>query len=529
MLALTVALVLFSFDAAAPVPTLHARIDTNLESSAEFRSHDAGPADDAEFCRRLYLDLTGKIPSTSELRIFLTDRSPTKRSALIDTLLASDEHARHLATHFDITLMERRADTQVPREAWMRFLFTSFKGNRPWHDITREVLSGDDADPNARHKAKFFLERAAEPHLITRDVSRLFLGTNLQCAQCHDHPLVEDYKQDDYYGLFAFVNRTSLLSDKAKKRSTLSEKADGEASFQSVFDPKKVTKTSLPRVPGGMALMDPKVDPKMLYVTAPAANVAGIPHYSRRQQLAAQMARPDYEPFRRNLANRLWAFMMGRGLVEPLDMDHSGNPPTHPEILDAISDELRAGNMDIRHILRQIARTRAYQRSSLPKTDAKEPPLYSVAPLKPVTPEQLALSLLEATGYIATQRLSLGTKVTEEALHTRIAPLLPTFAKVYGNEPGTAAAFDARIDQALFLANGPTVRSWLVDRPGSLLARLKAVKGDALADELYLSVLSRLPDATERRELADLLKRQPGALAEIAWGLMASTEFRFNH
>ncbi|MGL4554680.1 MAG: DUF1549 domain-containing protein [Gemmataceae bacterium] len=521
------ALAALTLDAAAPAP-LYSRIDALVEAEPDFRAHDAGPADDAEFCRRVFLDLTGRLPPVDRTRAFLADRAAGKRPALIDALLASDEHARHLATHFDVTLMERRPDVQVPHAAWAEFLFTAFKANRPWDETAREVLSGDD-DPARRHRAKFFLERAAEPHLVTRDISRLFLGTNLQCAQCHDHPLVEDYKQDDYYGLFAFVGRTSLLADGRKKRGTLSEKADGEASFQSVFDPKKVTKTSLPRVPGGVALMDPKADPKSLYVTAPAAAVAGVPRYSRRQKLAGQVARADYGPFRRNLANRLWALLMGRGLVEPLDMDHSGNPPTHPEVLDAIADELLARRMDVRHVLRQIANTRAYQRSSVPKSDAKDAPLYAAAPLKPLTPEQLALSVLEATGYAETQRRSLGARPAEAALHARLSPLVPTFVKVYGGEAGSAAGFDARIDQALFLANGPAVRSWLVDRPGSLLARLKGLKGDALADELYLSVLGRLPDAQERREVAAALARRPGSLAEVAWGLIASTEFRFNH
>jgi hypothetical protein len=150
-------------------------------------------------------------------------------------------------------------------------------------------------------------------------------------------------------------------------------------------------------------------------------------------------------------------------------------------------------------------------------------------PLKPLSPEQLAYSLLEATGYAATQRMALGPKATEAELDARLSPLVPPFVRIYGSAPGTAAEFDARMDQALFLANGPTVRSWLVERPGTLLGRLKGLKGDALADELYLSVLCRLPDAEERREVAEALKRRPGSLAEVAWGLLASTEFRFNH
>jgi hypothetical protein len=516
--------------AANPEP-LHARIDAAIESAEEFAKYDAGVADDAEFCRRVHLDLTGRLPTPAQLRAFFVDKSPAKRAALIDALLASPEHARHLATHFDVSLMERLADTHVPKAEWTAFLYESFKANRPWDALAREILSGDDSDPKARHRVKFYLERGAEPNLVTRDISRLFLGTNLQCAQCHDHPLVEDYKQADYFGLFAFVNRTSLVVDKAKKKATLSEKADGEASFQSVFDPKKITRTTAPRVPGGNPLEDPKADPKNLYVTAPAKDVAGVPRYSRRAQLASQIARIDYEPFRRNLANRLWALLFGQGLVEPLDMDHSGNPAVNPAVLDAITEELLHNKMDIRATLRQIANTRAYQRSSIPKegSDAAEAPPFAVAPLKPLSPEQMAWSLAEATGLVETNRLALKDKMSEPELFGRIAPQLAGIVRIYANQPGTAAHFEARADQALFLANGPTVRSWLVVRPGSLLERLSKRKGDALADELYLSTLARLPDAEERQELAEMLKRKPDALAEIAWGLLASTEFRFNH
>src|SRR5262249_29070521 len=153
------------------------------------------------------------------------------------------------------------------------------------------------------------------------DISRLFLGTNLQCAQCHDHPRVVEYRQEHYYGLFAFVSRTTLANNRLRRMGTLSEKADGEVTFQSVFDPKKVTKTALPRVPGMPAIKDPPIDKTKLYLVRPTPTTAAVPRYSRRAQLAGALARVDNVAFRRNIANRLWAQMMGRGLIEPLDMD----------------------------------------------------------------------------------------------------------------------------------------------------------------------------------------------------------------
>src|SRR5262249_32068441 len=152
-----------------------------------------------------------------------------------------------------------------------------FTANKPWDQLVRELLSADGVDPNQRAAAKFYLDRDAEPNLLTRDVSRLFLGMNLQCAQCHDHPRIDDYKQDHYYGLFAFFNRTVLFADKAKKVSSLGEKADGEVMFQSVFDPAKVTKTTGPRVPFGMLVTEPKFEKGQEYEAPPTGGARPVP------------------------------------------------------------------------------------------------------------------------------------------------------------------------------------------------------------------------------------------------------------
>ncbi len=514
----------------APRVPLHQRIDELVAAKrADFAKFDAGPASDAEIFRRLHLDLIGRIPTAAEARAFLADRAPAKRTTLIDELLVSPEHARHMADVFDVMLMERQPSALVPQVEWHEFLRRSFLANTAYDVMAREILSGDDADPKTRYRAKFILDRAAEPHRVTRDLARLFLGMNLQCAQCHDHPLNEDWKQDHYYGLHAFVIRTSIVADTKAKISRLAEKADGEVSFQSVFDPRKVTKTTLPRAPFGPALPDVVVDKAKPYTLVPAAGVASKPKYSRRARLAEAIARPDYVPFRRNIANRLWAKMMGRGLVEPFDRDSVVNPPSHPELLELLADDIAARKFDMRSFLRELALSRTYQRSSERPAGDRDGPLYSTAILKPLTPEQLGWCLIQATGLMETHRLALGTKATEETIYASLGGLIPTFTRVFGGNPGEAQTFDARMDQALFLANGPTVRSWLISRPGSLIARLEKLSGAALADELYLSVFTRLPDDEERKEVVDFLARRPKALADLAWGLIASTEFRFNH
>jgi hypothetical protein len=524
--------------AAGPAPApLHQRIDRLVAAGHKDRTRRAAPpASDAEFLRRVYLDLTGTIPTSAEARAFLADKTADKREKLIDHLLASPEFARRLAMFFDVMLMERRPDQHVPHGQWHEYLRASFAANKPWDKLAREILSADGADPKMRPAAKFILDRAAEPNLVTRDVSRLFLGMNLQCAQCHDHPRIEDYRQQHYYGLYAFLSRTSVVTDNRLRLVVLSEKADGEVSFQSVFDRKKTVKNTTPRVPGGPALIDP-ADPKLKgYVAAPANGVRGVPRFSRRTLLAGALARGDYAPFRRNIANRLWALMMGRGLVEPLDLDHSDNPPSHPELLDLLGREMAAHQFNIKWMLRQLALSATYQRASaLPDgVREKDAPPYAAARLKPLSPEQLAFGLMQATGLTDHHRVSLGKGATEAALYARLSGNVGPFVQSFGARPGNAEGFDSRIDQALFLANGPLVRSWLNQHAHGLTDRLsRLTTGDAVAEELYLSILTRSPDAEERKEVREFLAGKPadrsGALRDLAWALLASAEFRFNH
>jgi hypothetical protein len=526
---------------AAPAPAeapLHERIDQAVAAGRPDFGQQAAPrADDAEFIRRVFLDLTGSIPPAADVRAFLKDAAADKREKLIDRLLASPEHARHLQQVFDVLLMERRPDKQVPRPIWQEYLRQSFADNKPWDQLVRELLSADGSDPKARPAAKFYLDRDGEPHLLTRDVGRLFLGMNLQCAQCHNHPHVPAYPQDLYYGIFAFLNRSFLFPEKGGKQAVFAEKAEGEATFQNVFDPGKVTRTGRPRVPFGPEVKEPAFDKGQEYAVAPAAGVRPVPRYSRRAQLAAQVAAADNVPFKRNIANRLWALLMGRGLVHPVDMDHPGNAPSHPELLTLLADELASHRFDLRLYLRELALSTTYQRSSRPPSEGSkpDPAAFAVAALKPLSPEQLAWSVMQATGLSDAERLALGKNPSEPALYAKLAGQAAPFAAVFGGQPGQpGAAFQATVDQALFLSNGGLVRGWLAPRPGNLADRLgRLQRADAVAEELFLSVLSRPPSAEEQQEVADYLQARPkdraAALQELAWVLVTSAEFRFNH
>ena len=353
-------LLLASSAAAADALPLHARIDRHVAAG------QVGPlavqASDNEFIRRLHLDLTGRIPSSAEARDFIDNKSITKRREAIDALLASPEYARHMAAVFDVMLMERRADKYVKTPAWRGYLRNAFAANKPWDTLAAEIIGTDGNRTGVPHAAaKFILDREAEPNLVTRDLARKFFGMDLQCAQCHDHPNIDDYYQRDYYGIYAFVSRIFVFRPDAKKPAVLAERASGEAKFKSVFT--DVSGGMRPRVPAGFEISEPIFAPGDEWQVAPNPKnkkVRGIPKYSRRAQLAKHAAASPY--FRRNIANRLWGHMMGRALVEPADGLHTANPAAHPALLGILAEDFAAMKFDVRAFLRELALSQTYQR-----------------------------------------------------------------------------------------------------------------------------------------------------------------------
>jgi hypothetical protein len=556
---LTATIVLFlamTADQARGQVALRDRIDQAIEGARGGRV--APPADDAEFLRRASLDLTGTIPTADQARAFLEDTNPAKREAFIDRVLGSLDFARRMQVVFDVMLMERRPAANVPAAEWEAFLFNAFADNRPLDVVAREILAADGSDLEHRGPSRFFLDREGEPNLLTRDVGRMFLGRDMQCAQCHDHVLYDDYKQADYYGLFAFFNRTYLVKD-AAGLATLGEKADGDVTFKSVFK-KKVTHTTGPHILDAEPLVEPAALPKgEEYWAAPSDKIRAIPRFSRRSQLAAALASKEVPEFNRNLANRLWAVVMGRGIVHPLDLHTDANPPTHPELLDMLAGELAAMNYDARAFIRELVLTRTYARSSIPSpsltTDDTADGEYAVAMLKPLGPEQLAWSLMQAAGILASTRANihqrfydsdprfvqltqaddkrreLGERMEATAFYEQMKSNSGTFLTLFSRAPGQSQdGFDASVHQALFLSNSQLVQSWIES-----LANRAATNGDdnGVIDELYLSMLTRFPDPEERAEAAGYVASRKdarkAAIAELAWALLTSTEFRFNH
>jgi hypothetical protein len=217
-------------------------------------------------------------------------------------------------------------------------------------------------------------------------------------------------------------------------------------------------------------------------------------------------------------------------------MDHGGNPPSHPELLDLLAAEFIDHRYDVKWLVRQIALSNAYQRSSVIPVGMEEVPedRYLAGILKPLTPEQFAYAILQATGQADAERIALGAKGTEAQLDAKLQPRVAPFRSMFGGRAGeTQDGFAATLDQTLFLKYGSAVRGMIAPRAGNLADRLaKLTDADAYADELFISILSRRPSTDERQDVAKVLSSttdRAAATAELIWALVASAEFRFNH
>ena len=552
-LAIVVGCVAFLFQAEARTDEgsepLHQRIDRLIaDPTVDYQKHASELASDAEFLRRVYLDLTGRIPAADQAREFFKDTDSNKRLRTIDRLLKSPEHARHLQHHLDVMLMQRLPQKHVEVQQWREYLFASIRENKSWDMLTREILSADGFDAEHRAPARFLLDRELKAEETTRALGRVFLGRDLQCAQCHDHPNIDDYAQRHYFGLNAFLNRSYLFTDPKSKKKSIGEKADGTVKFTSVFT--NVESETAPQMLDLPPFEDPDPD-KEPYVSKPEKKSRGVPKYSRRLLLAKAVTDPANRDFRLNIANRLWALVMGRGLVEPLDMFHSENPPSHPKLLDLLANDLAEHGYDMRRTIREIVLSRTYQRSSrLSHDEASESERYYAGLLKPLSPEQLAWSMMQATGIVKkTHRKMAVTLQTdrpalpapsgdfafklEALINKEQTAHVDTFVTVFASA-NESSRFDATANQALFVLNGELIGEWLKPDKDNLTARLlECETPEQVAEELFLSLLTRRPTENEIAALANLLKEdkadRTAVLKQAVRSILCSAEFRLNH
>ena len=522
---------------------LHSQIDRLIAARAG--EPVSGRSDDAEFFRRVQLDFAGAIPSAAEVRAFLKDPATNKRTLLIDRLLASDAFAAHWTDRLSVMLVERQNLGKVTDTEWRSFLINSLKTKPRWDGMVREMIAAT-GQGEGRPAMKFL--GTGDHHAMTEDIARLFLGMDLQCARCHDHPSVDEWKQAHYWGLFAYLNQTkNATSSKDKKAYFVEGVATKKVDFQSVF--KTENEDTGPRLPGGKEVAIPKFE-KGQELEKPAADgLPGVPRFRPRKLLARDLTAKGNQYFARNSVNRFWFLLMGRGLVHPLDQLHAKNPPSHPKLLDLLMREFAAHGFEVKWLLREIALSESYQRGSRLPKGVKEvkPESWRTAHPKPLTPEQLLGAVMKATGntkWVRAMKAPAGAeKFNRKGYFTGTHRELPPsydevraiFLQTYTEPAGTPEVdFVPGLNKALFLMNDRLIQHWLKPQKGNLVERLgKLKKPGPITEELYLTVLGRLPEAAETKTVADYLKQneknRTHALGDLAWALLNSTEFRLNH
>ncbi|MFP6657442.1 MAG: DUF1549 domain-containing protein [Pirellulales bacterium] len=465
------------------------------------------PATDAEFLRRVYLDIIGTLPRADEARIFLADERTDKRSRLVDRLLQRPEFADYWALKWsDLLRVNRRELGHKQAYEYYRWIHQSFAQNKPLDRFATELLTaaGALADVPAGH----FYQVVKQPGEMASTVSQLFLGVRIECAQCHHHPY-DRWSQTDYYGMQAFFTQVGLK--KSPRGEMLLASSNSETKHPQTGE-----------VVFAHALSEP----------VPAESPKG----DRRQLLAAWVTSADNRWFARNLANRAWADLLGRGIVEPIDDFRLTNPPSNPELLDALAKHLVEHQFDCHELIRTIAGSRTYQRScQVNDTNEQDEQNFSRYPFKPIEAEVLLDAVCQVTG--TSEKFS-GVPYGSRAIQLWDSEVRHDFLKLFGRPTRVTPCECERVNeptvgQVLHALNSPRIQTKLSHVDGRISDLLRQFDNDDnLVEELYLAIFSRYPTKLERKTVADYLSQNSNrrqATEDIAWSMLNSLEFLFNH
>ena len=518
----------------------------------EFQITPSNRASDGEWCRRLYLDVLGRIPSVEELTEFLQDKDPNKRRALVNKLLHDDnyteEYARNWTTIWTNVLIGRNGgterDTLTSREGMQKYLRDTFARNKPYNRMVYELVTATGNNKPGKEgfngAVNYLAMKVNEEKgtLATSSVSKTLLGLQVQCTQCHNHPFNE-WKQQKFWEFNAFFRQTRMLrryipgTRDIDFAELVDEDYEGELNTPenaAIFYELRngLTKVAYPAFVDGK-----KVESQSGFVE----------DVVRRQELAKFMM--DSEFLDKMIVNRMWAHFMGYGFTKPIDDLGPHNPPTHPALLDYLGQEVRNNSYDLKTLISWIVLSEPYALSSkMNKSNTQDDPLLGETPkfshfyLRQMQAEQLYESLI-----IATQaHKSRGGYEEQEKTKTE---WLKQFTIAFGtDEGGEATTFNCTIPQALMLFNGDLVKQATSDAKGSFLWSISTdskLKPAGKIEHLFLAGMARKPSRKELSVANQLLrarwqdakgdkeKAQVQALQDIWWAVLNSNEFIINH
>ncbi len=472
--------------------------------------------DDATFLRRVTIDLCGRLPTVAEVREFLASADARKREQAVERLLATEDHAAFMAMRWGTILRNSHlAGSERAAYAFHNWLKDLFARNRPYDELVRGVVAAAGEWQDAPAINWYWQMRDDQLHQVTADTAQVFLGLRLACARCHHHPY-ERWSQEDYYGLAGFFTR-------------LGRKSFGE--------PPPYFAAPQPTTGEINPLTGRTPQPKFL----DGEYVECGPDEDPRELLVDWMVRPDNPYFAKVLVNRLWGHFFGQGLVNEVDDIRETNPPSNPELLDALAEDFVSHRFDMRHIIRTLVCSRVYQLSSEPvPANADDRQNFARFYARRLIAEVLLDAVDSATGsktrFPGTSARARAIDLPHEGFGSYFLDAFDRPRRVTGCECERSSA--ATLAQVLLLANSDEIESKLADGQGRVARAVAAGASDeAIVEELYLAAFSRPPSPEElSRAVAYIAAHtgdgrvgRPEALQDILWALLNSKEFLFNH
>ena len=473
-------------------------------------------SDDAEFLRRVCLDIIGTLPPSHRVQEFLSDPDPNKRDKLIGILLDSPEYVDFWTFRFS-NLFRVVMEPYYSQLYW-EWIRSSVAANKPYDQMARERLAAQGRDRPSRH----YYENNSQPGRILSEEMRLFAGRRFDCAECHDHPF-EPWSQDQFWGLAAFFGNIDFIGyyDIIFDNPAGGYGDKGQPGL--LKHPRKKTVVEPAFLDGSLLPEERRLDP--------------------RQALASYLTSHPY--FAEAMVNRMWGYFLGRGIVDPVDDFKASNPPTHPELLKALAADFRENGHDLKHLIRLIVQSRTYQLSSRPNATSRDDRInYSHFIPKPLDAEVLLDAVSQVAGVPEVFHAKPESPEGQPPPGTRAIELkspvryFSQFLDLYGRTMRYALperGAGPSISQALHVYAGDTYTSKLTQEGGRLDQLLESEESDGpIIEQLYLAALSRLPTRKEQTELEGALEQieaplRSQAFADLTWALLTSREFAYNH
>jgi hypothetical protein len=480
----------------------------------------SGEIADATFMRRAFLDAAGILPTAEEVERFLSDKSPDKRAKLIDALLERDEYVDSWAYRWsDLLLVSSKKLRPTATRAFYNWIRESVQQNKPWDEFARDIFTGSGSTRQNGALNYFVLHK--DPIELTEKVTQAFLGQRLTCARCHNHPL-EKWTQKQYYQMANLFSRVGIKNGDDPSESIIFAKASGNINHPRLLRPLAPTPLD-----GEPMSLDTETD--------------------RRIHFAKWLTSPNNQMFARNIVNRVWGTIMGKGLADPIDDVRATNPASNEELFAAVSKDFVEHGYDIKRLIRTIMNSAAYQRSADANGTNKDDNRYYS---KYVVRRLPAEVMLDATSQVlGVPTAFAGFPSGTRALQLPDSQVASQYLTVFGRPArvmcdASERSSDPSIGQALHIINGDTLNKKLSNPEGyiSLLLRL-GLSDSRIIEHMILSAFSRYPTDSEREELGKALagarlakgtveqqrdaRRQ--ALEDMVWAMLTSKEFIFNH